>query len=177
MRYLYVGRMGAVDEEACAVVRERLGAEYETPVKDIELPPADFALDADRNQYASIAILEMLVGRRPEDALALLAVTERDLYIPVLTFVFGQAQLGGHAAVISLARLRQDFYGLKPNREAFLQRAIKEAFHETGHTFGLVHCADRSCVMSLSTGVRQIDGKNAAFCVSCGALLRRRRRE
>jgi archaemetzincin len=104
----------------------------------------------------------------PGDAGKLLAVTERDLFVPVLTFVFGQAQLGGRAAVVSLARLRQEFYGLEPNRECFLERAAKEALHETGHLFGLVHCADRSCAMSLATNVRQIDTKQAAFCAPCG---------
>jgi archaemetzincin len=106
-----------------------------------------------------------------------LAVTERDLFVPVLTFVFGQAQLGGRVAVISLARLRQEFYGLAINREVFAERAAKEALHETGHMFGLVHCADRACAMSLATNVRQIDTKQAAFCAPCTARLRREPRE
>ena len=118
-----------------------------------------------RSQYGSIPVLEMLArGTALPDACKLLAVTERDLFIPVLTFVFGQAQLGGRVGVVSLARLRQEFYGLPPDREIFLERAYKEALHETGHLFGLVHCADRSCAMSLATNVRQIDRKTAAFC-------------
>jgi archaemetzincin len=97
----------------------------------------------------------------------LLGITEHDLFIQVLTFVFGHAQLGGRAAVVSLARLRQEFYGLEPEHEIFRARARKEALHETGHTFGLVHCAERSCAMSLSTRVQQIDQKQAAFCPAC----------
>jgi archaemetzincin len=93
----------------------------------------------------------------------LLAVTDRDLFVPVLTFVFGQAQLGGRSAVVSLARLRQEFYGLAAQSRVLLERAAKEALHETGHMFGLVHCADRSCAMSLATNVRQIDLKQAGF--------------
>jgi archaemetzincin len=115
----------------------------------------------------------MLLQRCPEDASKLLAVTERDLFIPVLTFVFGQAQLGGRVGVVSFARLRQEFYGLAPNREVFLERAHKEALHETGHLFGLVHCADRRCAMSLATTVRQIDGKQDAFCAACARALGR----
>jgi archaemetzincin len=94
-------------------------------------------------------------------------VTTRDLFIPVLTFVFGQAQLGGRLGVVSLARLKQEFYGLPENRDVFLQRAAKEALHEAGHLFGLVHCADHECAMALSTGVRQIDLKQASFCSPC----------
>ena len=117
-------------------------------------------------------MLEMLLRRCPEDACKLLAVTEHDLFIPVLTFVFGQAQLGGRVGVVSFARLRQEFYGLAPNREVFLERAHKEALHETGHLFGLVHCAERTCAMSLATTVRQIDLKDDAFCAACAACAR-----
>jgi archaemetzincin len=177
MRYLYVGAAPEVDREALTAVRERMGVEFGAPVRELELPPIEFAFDPARGQYGSIPVLEMLVGLCPADALKLLAVTERDLFIPVLTFVYGHAQLGGKVAVISLARLRQEFYGLAPNREVFLERVHKEALHEVGHTFGLVHCADRSCSMALGTNIRQIDGKRAAFCAACEARLRRPRKE
>ena len=173
MKYLYVGATEEVDREALAAVMERVGVQFGIAVRGLELGSVEFAFDGDRGQYGSIAVLEMLLRRCPEDARKLLAVTERDLFIPVLTFVFGQAQLGGRVGVVSLARLRQEFYGLVPNREVFLERAYKEALHETGHLFGLVHCAERKCVMSLATTVRQIDGKDAAFCAPCAARLRR----
>jgi archaemetzincin len=76
--------------------------------------------------------------------------------------------------VVSFARLRQEFYGLAGNREVFLERAYKEALHETGHLFGLVHCPERKCAMSLATTVRQIDLKDDAYCSACTARLRRR---
>jgi len=183
MKYLYVGATSGIDEradadrEALTAVRERLGAEFGAPVRDLELPEIEFALDARRGQYGSIPVLEMLTRICPADALKVLAVTGCDLFIPVLTFVFGQAQLGGRVAVVSLARLKQEFYGLAPNREIFLDRALKEALHETGHTFGLVHCTVRECAMTLSTNIRQIDSKHAAFCAACMAQLRRRPRE
>lgn len=169
-----MGGMGEVDAEALGAVRERFEAEFGAPSRDFQLPAPEFAYDARRKQYGSIPVLESLVRACPADARKLLAVTERDLFIPVLTFVYGHAQLGGRVAVISLARLRQEFYGLPPNREALVQRAVKEALHETGHTFGLVHCADRECAMSLSTGIRQIDLKRAAYCGACAAQWKRR---
>jgi len=173
MKYLYVGATEEVDREALAAVTERVGAQFGGAVRGLELGSVEFAFDRDRGQYGSIAVLEMLLRRCPDDARKLLAVTERDLFIPVLTFVFGQAQLGGRVGVVSLARLRQEFYGLAANREVFLERAYKEALHETGHLFGLVHCAERKCAMSLATTVRQIDSKDAAFCAPCAARLRR----
>ncbi len=181
MKYLYVGGTSDIqagtDREALALVQERLAAEFQVPVRGMELPSIDFAYDAGRNQYASIPVLELLARLCPQDALRLIAVTGRDLFIPVLTFVYGQAQLKGRVAAISLARLKQEFYGLEPDRDAFLDRTAKEALHEAGHTFGLVHCADRTCAMALSTNIRQIDSKHAAFCAACTAQLRRRPRE
>ncbi|HEY1342536.1 MAG TPA: archaemetzincin family Zn-dependent metalloprotease [Bryobacteraceae bacterium] len=177
MRSLYVGAMADADAETLAAIAERLGDEFAAPVRPLDLSGLELAYDAQRGQYASISALEALTRACPNDALKLIAVTGRDLFIPVLTFVFGHAQLGGRVAVVSLARLRQEFYGLAPNREVLLERAWKEALHETGHTFGLVHCADRTCAMSLSTNVRQIDSKHATYCGACKTRLGRIPRE
>lgn len=180
MKYFYVGATADLrtdaDREALAAARARAGAEFGAPMRELELPSIDFTFDAARGQCASIAVLDMLAREAPVDAHKLLAVTTRDLFIPVLTFVFGQAQLNGRVGVVSLARLRQEFYGLPSDRGVFLDRAVKEALHETGHLFGLVHCPDRACSMSLSTGVRQIDFKRPALCGACKGRLHRRPR-
>jgi archaemetzincin len=177
MKYFYVGGTADLrtdaDREALAAGGGRLGEEFGIAVRPIDLPSVDFTFDAARGQYASIGVLDTLAAAAPTNTAKLLAVTTRDLFIPVLTFVFGQAQLNGRVGVVSLARLRQEFYGLPADRGVFLDRAIKEALHESGHLFGLVHCADRACSMSLSTGVRQIDLKQSAFCGHCkGRFLR-----
>jgi archaemetzincin len=177
MKPLYLGSMAAADPDAMAYLHERMPSVFGLEARGLELPGLDFAYDPRRGQYGSIPALGLLLERCPPDALKLLAVTECDLFIPALTFVYGQAQLGGRVAVISLARLRQEFYGLPPNREVLLQRAWKEALHETGHTFGLVHCADRTCAMSLATNIRHIDAKRAEFCAACAGKLLRRPRE
>jgi archaemetzincin len=138
------------------------------------LPPPLFAYDAARRQFDSTRVLKEALGRIGSGALRLLAVTEADLFIPMLTFVFGQAQLGGPAAVVSMARLRQEFYGLPPDPPLLWKRAAKEALHEIGHSFGLVHCLDPSCVLSLSSDIGQVDAKNGAFCPGCRDVLRER---
>ena len=173
MKYFYVGATPEVERGLFEAVSDRIASEYGAPMRGLPLPGVEFAYDSGRKQYRSMDVLEMLARICPADALKLLALTERDLFVPVLTFVFGQAQLGGRIAVVSLARLRQEFYGLAPNRTLLLERAAKEALHESGHAFGLVHCADWSCAMSLATNVRQIDGKRAGWCGACAALLRR----
>ena len=176
MKYWYVAA-AAGDEQLTAAIRDCVEQASGIATREMPLADVEFAFDAVRGQYSSIAVLEMLARDCPADAAKLLGVTERDLFIPVLTFVFGQAQLKGRVAVISLARLRQEFYGLPPDREILMERACKEALHEAGHTLGLVHCADRECAMSLSTNVRQIDTKRAAYCEACRAHLRNGERQ
>jgi len=173
MRRLYVATTPSADSAAVEAIRDSLAGAFDVPLGALEVPEVDYAFDAVRQQFASTTVLESLSRACPPDAAKLLAVTARDLFIPVLTFVFGQAQLNGRVAVVSLARLRQEFYGLPPDPAIFLHRAAKEALHETGHLFGLVHCHDPACAMSLSTGVRQIDRKQAAFCKPCAGRIRR----
>ena len=117
-------------------------------------------------QYYSTAILQRLERAADLDA-RVLGVTACDLYVPVLTFVFGEAQLDGNCAVVSTARLREEFYGMPGRDELYRERLVKEAAHELGHTFGLRHCADWRCVMSSSHGVERLDVKGADFCSSC----------
>jgi len=96
-------------------------------------------------------------------------VTEVDLFIPILTFVFGEAQLGDTGALVSTHRLRPEFYGMPNDPELLRVRLLKEALHELGHTLGLQHCPDYLCVMSASHSVERIDLKRAGFCKACTA--------
>jgi archaemetzincin len=125
-----------------------------------------FARDERRGQHYSTAILQRLDAIADSTA-RVLAVTSCDLYVPVLTFVFGEAQLEGNCAVVSTARLHEEFYGMPPRLDILRERLFKEAAHELGHTFGLRHCSDWSCVMSSSHGVELLDVKGAEFCRSC----------
>lgn len=127
-----------------------------------------FARDRARNQYYSTAILQLMQPLAEEGA-RLLAVTSLDLFVPVLTFVFGEAQLDGACAVVSLHRLREEFYGLPPREDLLRARLVKEAVHELGHTFGLRHCDDWRCVMTSSHAVERLDVKGAELCGSCVA--------
>jgi len=129
---------------------------------------AEFARDAARGQYHSTAILSALQRANDLDV-RVLGVTAVDLYVPVLTFVFGEAQLEGNCALVSTARLMEEHYGLPPNTPLLRERLLKEATHELGHTFGLRHCRDWRCVMSSSHAVERVDVKSAEFCRSCRA--------
>lgn len=133
------------------------------------------ALDTLRNQYNSSAILACILERMSGNAGKMLGVTGLDLFVPVLTFVFGEAQLGGTAALVSTFRLDETFYGLPPNRRLLEERFLKEAVHELGHTFGLIHCRDYACVMHASTSVEEIDVKGTELCARCRELMERKK--
>jgi archaemetzincin len=142
-----------------------LGREFARPVVRLRLAerPAH-SYDAARRQHSSRVMLGWLaerVGELGTDA-RILGVTDVDLFIPVLTFVFGEAQLGGRAAIVSLARLAQ-----AADAAGFAARLCKEAVHELGHTFGLVHCALPACVMSRSPGLNAVDLKTDRLCADC----------
>jgi archaemetzincin len=167
-----VAPVGPAPGEVLSVVEAALGDAFGLPVgllAAIEEPAHAFR--PERGQWSSVAFLEMLLARVPPGASRLLGVTERDLFVPVLSFVYGQAQLGGQVAVVSLARLRPEFHGLPPAPAVLARRAATESVHEVGHTFGLVHCLDRRCPMSLSIDLPDLDGKTETPCAACRALL------
>ena len=120
-----------------------------------------------RHQHHSTKLLELLRSHWPDPGEWLLGLTEADLCIPILTFVFGEAAFGLKAASVSLHRLRSPFYGLPADPDLLLRRAEKEALHELGHGAGLIHCRNYACVMAFSNAVEQVDLKEPAFCEEC----------
>ena len=124
-----------------------------------------------RQQYHSTQLLEYLLTENNSGAFRVLGVTAADLYIPIFTFVFGEAQLDGKAAIISLARPRGDLDGIVPPKQVFLRRLIKLSLHELGHTFGLGHCRQQGCLMGFSANLEKLDGKNLTFCPYCQVML------
>jgi len=129
--------------------------------------PVD-TFDARRGQHSSSAVLAWLC-QQAAPALKIVAVTDVDLFVPVLTFVFGEAQLNGKAAVVSTARLGDP--STPDGARRFAARLAREIVHELGHTFGLVHCDSARCVMSRSVSIAGIDAKGGTFCTACESLL------
>jgi len=172
---IYLIPIGDVEKETLLrlswSLRDRFEALFEIGER---FPLSEDAYRAERKQYFATPILEELKANMPKDAEKVLGVVDVDIFVPALNFIFGQADLGGEAALISLTRLREEFYGNSENENLFIERAIKEAVHELGHTFGLRHCRVTECVMHFSNSLLDTDIKKAEFCEECRKKFERR---
>lgn len=168
MSLLQVLRVGDIDTDLCCSVAASLGAILSVRCEVVPqvLDPA-FAYHGERLQYHSSELLRRMQSSLGSGGWRLLGLTSVDLYIPILTFVFGEAQMDGPCALASSYRLRQEAYGLPPSPEVLRERLLKEAIHELGHTLQLTHCEDYRCAMSSSHSVERIDLKENTFCGHC----------
>ena len=158
----------SITTNRCFGCPSRINEEWEIP---------SYAYNPIRNQYHATRILKELCERVNQDSVRTIGITNLDLFIPIFTFVFGEAQLEGHCAILSLGRLRQEFYRLPPDDELFLSRVDKETIHELSHTFGLTHCKDVHCVMHASYSIADTDIKSGQFCKLCNKKLALRLKE
>lgn len=155
--------------ELSVKVGDAVGDFFGYPIKVLSLlQDIDFAFNSDRDQYHSTLILEKLSSLAPERCLKILALTNRDLFIPILTHVYGEAQLNGIACIVSTNRLNTD---LQFSKNKVLERIIKESIHELGHTFNLRHCKDHSCIMHYCRSLEDVDLKSNNYCRYCEVLL------
>ncbi len=168
MKALHLLPIGNVDPGLLEWLRReliegfRIPCEILTPALD-----ANFAYHPEREQFHSSEMLARMQDMVQPDTWRLLGITSVDLYIPILTFVFGEAQMGGPCSVVSYHRLRQEFYGLPADVPLLGRRILTECVHELGHTLTLTHCQDYRCVMASSHAVEWIDLKDWTFCQNC----------
>lgn len=168
MNTLHLLPVGKVDisllQDLRAAIPRRLDVACEMLPARLDPVPA---YHPERQQYHSSEILQRLQALLHPQDWRLLAITDVDLYIPILKYVFGEAQMGGSCAIVSIYRLRQEFYGLDPDVELLGHRLLKESIHEVGHTLDLRHCQDYRCVMASSHAVEWIDLREETLCRSC----------
>jgi archaemetzincin len=176
MSYIYIVPIELEDHSNLGRLETFISDTFHLKTRRRELKiKLESVFDPSRGQYNSSLILQQLIMKPPPDADKILGVMDVDLFIPILTFVFGEAQLKGIGAVVSTQRLHNRFYGLPENREVMNERLIKEAVHELGHTFGLIHCSQPKCVMNSSTYVENIDQKPSELCPLCQKIIKAER--
>jgi len=131
----------------------------ELNIKTVELPPLEhpsYAFDKRRIQYDAGLILHELEKRNWQGCSKIIAIIDSDLFIPVFSFVLGEATIGGRCALVSLFRLKQN-----------PERVVKVALHEFGHLLNLGHCSKKGCVMKFSKNIGQLDMISTFFCKYC----------
>jgi archaemetzincin len=112
----------------------------------------------------STFVLNLLKPRRPDDAVAVLALTTEDLWPGKgWNFVFGQASLGERVGVWSTHRLCDR----EADSATCLRRTLKTALHETGHMLGIPHCTLYECCMNGSNHQAESDSRPMGFCPEC----------
>jgi archaemetzincin len=168
---ILISPIGDADRTIIEVVESEIDRVYGLRTETaILLDEVEFAFDNGRNQYYSTMILEKLATRAPSHALKIVAIIQVDLFIPILTHVYGEAQLGGKTCIVSTHRLNEgspNLLNLTSN-----DRVAKEVIHELGHTFGLRHCRESNCIMHYSRSIEDVDRKSDQLCRYCKVLLK-----
>ncbi|HON83480.1 MAG TPA: archaemetzincin family Zn-dependent metalloprotease [Caldisericia bacterium] len=148
-------------------IKENFERIFNLPVfieKNINIP-VDFK-NSLRNQHPVRNLISYLEENIVDDCLKIIGIINKDIYEEGYNFLFGSAEFNGKYAVISLFRLYDE------DKNLFLNRSIKESIHEIGHTFGLNHCNNKSCVMNFSLSINDVDRKERFFCKLCETNLR-----
>jgi len=166
--HLYVAPLQCSNYSVINKIVSFLSDYFSLTVSVIEIPvDVSTAFNKERGQYFSTRLLSDAFSLTSHLDGKILLIAEFDLFVPVFTYVFGEAQLNGRMSIISLCRLHEEFYSDQTDDALLLERAIKESLHEIGHNFGLIHCRDWNCVMHSSQGIEEVDIKGQVYCNSC----------
>ncbi len=139
------------------------------------LPPMTIPEEAfqhHRAQYDAGLVLNYLARFSFPHHSRILAITDVDLCTPILTFVYGQAELGLRLAIISDFRLKYMQDGGMAAEGTYFERLAKVALHEIAHTFSLYHCETPKCLMRSIHDLGHLDELDVFFCERCLFALR-----
>ena len=163
---------GYFEDDFLGKIADSVSREYNIPVhiREGHLDLSEY-YDPSRRQYNGNLLLKAVDSQYASGSMKSFGLFYVDLFIPILTYIFGQAFLGGRSGIASIYRLSNERYGMKEIDSYLLTRLTKEVIHELGHTFGLVHCHVPACVMGSSTYVEDIDQKSPHLCIRCRAEL------
>jgi archaemetzincin len=163
---------GHFEKDLIDIIVEDITREFHYPVifKEYDFDISNFYYPA-RRQYDANSLLKVVSEMSYPGSFKKIGLFRVDLFIPILTYIFGQAILNGDSGIVSLYRLRNELYGLKQSKTILNERLRKVIIHEIGHMFGLIHCQNPVCVMRSSTYVEDIDQKNQNLCIKCRTMI------
>lgn len=168
---ILVRPVGTMDVELLKKIADFLEGSLLAPAQTgAGIPVPHDAHNPHRRQYLAPVVMEELKHGKNGNA-AVIGVIDADLYAPPLHFVFGMADPQKAVAIISIQRLKEEFYDRPPQHKLFMQRVMKEALHEMGHLLFLDHCQERLCIMHFSNSMEDTDIKTTSFCPDCHAKL------
>jgi archaemetzincin len=123
----------------------------------------------ERRQIDAAALLDSIQTYKHRHGIEepVLLVVHQDLFKNGSSFVFGLARESVGAAVVSSARLGNEYYGLPGSDDDLMDRIVKEGAHEIGHLLGLGHCDNRECVMFRPNTLDELDRKKKQLCSTC----------
>jgi archaemetzincin len=129
--------------------------------------------DQARKQINAQALLDSIQAYKHRHNMSdpVLLVVSQDIFRNGHSFVFGLARESVGAAVVSVARLGNRYYGKTDHDDDLIDRLSKEGAHEIGHLFGLGHCTVPECIMFRPDTLDELDRKKKMFCDECRAHL------
>ncbi len=174
-----VGTFNADQRRAIRLTADYMKAFYDLPVKlNADRALGNVPKDKQRKiEYrnnlqikTSYFLDDFLPKLLPEDAAALIAFTNYDLYPgDTWAFVFGQATFSERVGVWSLYQFARP--DQKTDFNLLLDRTLKIAMHETGHMFSMKHCTKYECLMSGTNHLAETDRRPLDNCPECMAKL------
>lgn len=172
--FLYVVKMGKYstwDDSLFSIVSKGLSACFQIEVKVLTPMPDSVmksSLIRENGQWdANFIIHDVLPRVIPHNAVALIALSSRDLYPGNdWNYVFGLASLKNRTGVWSVYRMGNPACGWDEFKLA-AKRTLHVALHETGHMFGIRHCVAYECIMNGSNSLSELDRQTNWFCHDC----------
>lgn len=161
-----------VDTSLLRKIKDSLQAKLDveiTQLAPVALP--SYAFYKPRQRYIADSLLQFLYRTNNGRFEKIVGITIKDISTrkdPHENWgILGLGSCPGEACVISTFRAGEK----KVSKKDFERRMITLALHEIGHTYGLEHCPEFTCLMKDAQGKMNLDDGDS-YCEKCRTYLR-----